>query len=170
MVTPRSRSLPPRAAEQWMRRDHQIDQLQFAAPCSQRFGGPPRAHAAALAPPHGLSISVCVPSRLVRTPLLTGRSPRLRSPPRACAAANLRNVMKQATALATGQGVPHTRYDRWFRKGRPVTLDEDLVKLRAEANVFLLPEDDPGHGWRLDHPIGKMCLFQAFLAEKNRKK
>lgn len=78
--------------------------------------------------------------------------------------------MKQATALATGQGIPHTRYKTWFRKGQPVTLDEDLVKLRVEANTFLLPEDDPGHGWRLDHPIGKMCLFQAHLAERKRRK
>lgn len=83
--------------------------------------------------------------------------------------ANLRNVMKQATALATGQGVPHKRYAaRWFRKGEPVTLDEDMVALRAAANRFLLPEDDPGHGWCLDHPIGKMGIFQAYLHAKGR--
>ena len=45
--------------------------------------------------------------------------------------ANLRNVMKQATALATGAGIPHTRKSNWFRRGEPVTLDEDLVELRA---------------------------------------
>ena len=77
--------------------------------------------------------------------------------------ANLRNVMKQATALATGEGVPHTQRSTWFRRGQPVTLDEDLIALRAAANRFLRPEEDPGHGWRLDHPIGKMCLFQAHL-------
>ena len=80
---------------------------------------------------------------------------------------NLRNVMKQATALATGQGVPHKRYpNRWFRRGGAVTLDEDMVALRAAANRFLLPEDDPGHGWCLDHPIGKMGIFQAYLHAK----
>jgi len=79
--------------------------------------------------------------------------------------ANLRNVMKQATALATGAGVPHTIRANYFRKGQPVTLDEDLVALRIEANRFLRPEDDPGHGWRLDHPIGKMALFQMHLHE-----
>ena len=84
--------------------------------------------------------------------------------------ANLRNVMKQATALATGEGIPHTRKNTMFRKGEPVTLDEDLVELRAAANRFLLPEDDPGHGWRLDHPIGKMGLFQAHLHLKNQGK
>jgi len=79
--------------------------------------------------------------------------------------ANLRNVMKQATALATGAGVPHTIRANYFRKGQPVTLDEDFVALRIEANRFLRPEDDPGHGWRLDHPIGKMALFQMHLHE-----
>jgi hypothetical protein len=77
-------------------------------------------------------------------------------------------VMKQATALATGVGVPHKRYDRWFRKGEPVTLDEDMIALRAAANRFLLPEDDPGHGWCLDHPIGKMGIFQAYLHAKGK--
>lgn len=84
--------------------------------------------------------------------------------------ANLRNVMKQATALATGEGVPHTFTKAWFRKGEPVTLDEDLGELRAAANRFLRPEDDPGHGWRLDHPIGKMGLFQAYLHTKGKGK
>ena len=84
--------------------------------------------------------------------------------------ANLRNVMKQATALATGAGVPHTRkQNHWFRRGEPVTLDEDLVELRAQANRFLRPEDDPGHGWRLDHPIGKMGIFQAYLHTKGQR-
>ena len=55
--------------------------------------------------------------------------------------ANLRNVMKQCTALATGEGVPHTRRSDYFRRGQPVTLDEDLVALRVQANQFLLPED-----------------------------
>ena len=80
--------------------------------------------------------------------------------------ANLRNVMKRVTELATGEGVAHTfRGDR-FRHGEPVTLDEDLIALRAAANRFLLPHDDPGHGWRLDHPIGKMGIFQAHLANR----
>ena len=83
--------------------------------------------------------------------------------------ANLRNVMKQVTALATGEGVPHTfRAGSYFRRGEPVTLDEDLIALRAAANRFLRPEDDPGHGWCLDHPIGKMGIFQAYLHAKGR--
>ena len=49
-----------------------------------------------------------------------------------------------------------------------MSLDEDMVALRAAANRFLRPEDDPGHGWRLDHPIGKMGLFQAYLHAKQQ--
>ena len=74
------------------------------------------------------------------------------------------------TLLATGEGVPHKRYpNRYFRKGEPVKLDEDMTELRAAANRFLLPEDDPGHGWCLDHPIGKMGIFQAYLHAKGKK-
>ena len=62
--------------------------------------------------------------------------------------------------------MPHTRKATFFRRGEPVTLDEDLVALRVAANAFLLPEDDPGHGWRLDHPIGKMAIFQAHAHAK----
>ena len=69
---------------------------------------------------------------------------------------------------ATGQGVAHTRRGDVFRRGQPVSLDEDLVELRAAANRFLRPEDDPGHGWRLDHPIGKMAIFQAHLHAQRR--
>jgi len=77
--------------------------------------------------------------------------------------ANLRSVMRKVEALATGEGVAHTNERDYFRKGQPITLDEDMVALRAEANRFLPPEQDPGHGWRLDHPIGKLAIFQAHL-------
>ena len=85
--------------------------------------------------------------------------------------ANLRSVMRKVTLLATGQGIEHTdgRRER-FRQGQPVGLDEDLHALRAEANEWLRPEDDPGHGWRLDHPIGKMCLFQRHLHALSKSK
>ena len=73
-------------------------------------------------------------------------------------------------ADATGLGAPHTVRNDIFRKGQPVTLDEDLVELRIEANRFLRPEDDPGHGWRLDHPIGKMAIFQAHLAQAQKRR
>ena len=43
--------------------------------------------------------------------------------------------------MFNGEGVPHTRRSDYFRRGQPVTLDEDLVALRVQANQFLLPED-----------------------------
>ena len=52
-------------------------------------------------------------------------------------------------------------YQTWCRPPSPSSCE-----LRAAANRFLLPEDDPGHGWRLDHPIGKMGIFQAACAAK----
>ena len=85
--------------------------------------------------------------------------------------ANLRSVMRVVERLASGQGVDsgglRTRTPT-FRKGQPVSMATDFAALRAEANVWLRPEDDPGHGWRLDHPLGKLALFQAHLLEKQK--
>ena len=70
--------------------------------------------------------------------------------------ANLRNVMKVTTALASGAGTAcHTKHGGAFCKGRPIDMSTDFLALRVEANEWLHPDDDPGHGWRLDHPIGK---------------
>ena len=84
--------------------------------------------------------------------------------------ANLRSVMRVVERLASGQGVDsgglRTRTPT-FRKGQPVSMATDFAALRAEANVWLRPEDDPGHGWRLDHPIGKLALYQAHLAARS---
>jgi hypothetical protein len=77
--------------------------------------------------------------------------------------------MKQARALASGAGVPHTVRADYFRKGAPVDMATDLAVLRADANEWLRPEDDPGHGWRLDHPIGKMQIFQRVLLERGQQ-
>ena len=74
---------------------------------------------------------------------------------------NLRNVMKVTTALASGAGSKcHTKHDGVFCEGRPIDMSTDFHALRIEANEWLHPDDDPGHGWRLDHPIGKLCIFQ----------
>eukprot|EP00310_Coccolithus_braarudii_P022666 CAMPEP_0183343018 /NCGR_PEP_ID=MMETSP0164_2-20130417/9013_1 /TAXON_ID=221442 /ORGANISM="Coccolithus pelagicus ssp braarudi, Strain PLY182g" /LENGTH=379 /DNA_ID=CAMNT_0025513757 /DNA_START=48 /DNA_END=1187 /DNA_ORIENTATION=- len=83
--------------------------------------------------------------------------------------ANLRNVMKQVTALATGAGVSHTKDKAFFRRCNPVKLEEDMGALKVAAANFLRPEDDPGHGWRLTHPIGKLAIFQAYLHAKRSR-
>lgn len=82
--------------------------------------------------------------------------------------ANLRNVMKVVGNLASGAGVVHPLTGARFREGEPVSPSTDFVALRAEANSFLRPEDDAGHGWRLDHPIGKCILFQHHLHASRR--
>ena len=64
---------------------------------------------------------------------------------------NLRNVMKVVTLLASGAGAAcHTKHSGFFCKGRPIDMSSDFVALRTEANEWLHPDDDPGHGWRLD--------------------
>ena len=82
---------------------------------------------------------------------------------------NLRNVMKVAERLASGAGSRcHTKHDGVFCEGRPITMATDFEALRREANAWLHPDDDPGHGWRLDHPIGKCMLFQRHLYEQRQ--
>merc|ERR1712070_1020878 len=80
--------------------------------------------------------------------------------------ANVRSVMKQVTKLASGAGVKHTIRDDYFCEGRPIDMTTDFMALKQEANEFLRPEDDPGHGWLLNHPIGKCIIFQRHLFEQ----
>uniref|UniRef100_A0A7S0ED00 Uncharacterized protein n=1 Tax=Phaeocystis antarctica TaxID=33657 RepID=A0A7S0ED00_9EUKA len=82
---------------------------------------------------------------------------------------NLRNVMKVTTALASGAGTAcHTKHSGAFCKGRPIDMTMNFLALRIEANEWLHRDDDPGNGWRLDHPIGKLYLFQRHLFEKRQ--
>ena len=60
--------------------------------------------------------------------------------------ANVRSVMKQVAKLASGAGVKHTIRDDYFCEGRPIDMTTDFMALKQEANEFLRPEDDPGHG------------------------
>jgi len=75
--------------------------------------------------------------------------------------------MKQATKLVSGEGVPHPRANAVFMEDRPVSLGWDFLTLIDEAQEW---EDengeDYGHGWLLRHPIKKLHLFQAFVANK----
>jgi hypothetical protein len=83
---------------------------------------------------------------------------------------NMRTVMRVVRRLAAGVGVDTgpSNGNRVFLPSAPVDMATDLVALRAEANAFLPPENDPGHGWRLNHPIGKMLLFQRSLLQERR--
>ena len=57
---------------------------------------------------------------------------------------NRRQVIKQATKLASGQGVPHPRADATFRAGRAINLGDDFLEMRAEAQEW---EDENGEDY-----------------------
>ena len=76
-------------------------------------------------------------------------------------------ISTQVTKLVTGVGVD---YHRWpagvvFRKGEPVTLQDDLVQIKEDAKDFEAQHGrDLGNGWLLNHPLEKMILFRDHLA------
>ena len=80
---------------------------------------------------------------------------------------NRKTVIRQITKLVTGVGVD---YHRWpagvvFRKGEPVTLQDDLVQIKEDAKEFEAEHGrDLGNGWLLNHPLQKMILFRDHLA------
>lgn len=81
---------------------------------------------------------------------------------------NTHTVMRAVRQLASGQGIATGWHNanRIFYPSAPVDMATDFVALRAEANTFLPPERDPGHGWKLNHPIGKCMKFQSWLAQQ----
>ena len=76
-------------------------------------------------------------------------------------------ISTQVTKLVTGVGVD---YHHWpagvvFRKGEPVTLQDDLVQIKEDAKDFEAQHGrDLGNGWLLNHPLQKMILFRDHLA------
>ncbi|CAJ1930127.1 unnamed protein product [Cylindrotheca closterium] len=82
---------------------------------------------------------------------------------------NEKNVMRQITKLANGEGVRYTSPQFgwpegcYFMKGEPVTPISDVVELLNEAQKC---EDewgrDHGNGWLLRHPLKKLLMFQQF--------
>ena len=76
-------------------------------------------------------------------------------------------MIRQVTKLVTGVGV---EYHHWpagvvFRKGEPVTLQDDLAQIKEDAKDFEAEHGrDLGNGWLLNHPLQKMILFRDHLA------
>ena len=69
--------------------------------------------------------------------------------------------------LISGRGVVHkNKPGETFRKDAPVTPQEDLEKLRTEANEWLPWNGenrlDKGKGWALNHPISKLIEFKNY--------
>ena len=80
---------------------------------------------------------------------------------------NRKTVIRQVTKLVTGVGVD---YHHWpagvvFRKGEPVTLQDNLAEIKDDAKEFEAEHGrDLGNGWLLNHPLQKMILFRDHLA------
>ena len=83
-----------------------------------------------------------------------------------CSEANVRSVMKQATALYSGKGVFYKWWPeghQWFMEGIRVTPLTDLVQVLLDAKEWENTYGrDKGNGWLLDHPLKKMLIFQQF--------
>jgi len=85
---------------------------------------------------------------------------------------NVRNVMRQARKLASGEGIryesPRYGWEEgcYFQRGVKITPMSDLVELMKEGQEC---EDrwgrDHGNGWLLSHPLKKLLLFQQFILE-----
>ena len=78
--------------------------------------------------------------------------------------ANADKTMDRVRELVSGQGVHLKGYGVAF-EGRAVSIADDLVELKAEAAASFGPRGngrDQG-GWHLNHPIGKLLLFQQVL-------
>jgi len=78
---------------------------------------------------------------------------------------NADTTMKRVEELASGRGVYLHGYGLAF-EGRAVSIADDLVALKDEAaskfGVSRGNGADKG-GWHLNHPLGKLILFQQYL-------
>mmetsp|Transcript_10545 Transcript_10545/g.23367 ORF Transcript_10545/g.23367 Transcript_10545/m.23367 type:complete len:247 (+) Transcript_10545:132-872(+) len=82
---------------------------------------------------------------------------------------NRRNVLRQITKLATGEGIRYESKaygwpdDCYFIKGTKVGPTDDILKL---MDIGRECEDewgrDHGNGWLLSHPLKKLYMFQQY--------
>jgi len=83
---------------------------------------------------------------------------------------NRRQVMKQATKLVSGEGVPHPRSSAVFMAGTAVKLGADFLELISMAVQWEKKYgEDYGHGWLLRHPLKKLHLYQAYVSRGGKK-
>jgi hypothetical protein len=89
---------------------------------------------------------------------------------------NRTKSVRVAQKLVSGGGVTNkNRPGKAFREGRPISLNEDLLAVRAEANEWLPRSEtaavrDGGNGWAIDHAIGKLVAYKDHLLGKPIKK
>ena len=86
--------------------------------------------------------------------------------------ANARTVIRQVKLMVSGAGVGYHHWpsDIFWRKGQPVTLEEDFDVLKEEA--IQMENDygrDLGNGWLLNHPLQKLQNFQNYQYAKQNQ-
>ncbi|OEU06027.1 hypothetical protein FRACYDRAFT_231246 [Fragilariopsis cylindrus CCMP1102] len=83
---------------------------------------------------------------------------------------NVKNVMKQARKLASGDGIRYgSKNYGWpencyFKKNIKITPLSDFIKLMNEGQEYENKYGrDRSNGWLLRHPLKKLLLFQHFI-------
>ncbi|MDA9633377.1 hypothetical protein N9S81_00395 [bacterium] len=81
---------------------------------------------------------------------------------------NRKQCVRVVKKLVSGEGVTHkAKPGEAFCKGRCITLEDDLEKLRLEGKAWLpYQKNDPncldhGHGWALNHCIARLRDYQV---------
>ena len=98
---------------------------------------------------------------------------------------NQRTVMEVVGKLARGDGITHGRARGTFYARGPgpahanssLAMDMDFHALREAAKLWLPPRPrqgvgdrfDQSRGWTIDHPIGRLILFQRHKLEELRE-
>lgn len=84
---------------------------------------------------------------------------------------NRKSVVRRVLKLVTGAGVHYgsATYgwpeDVIFRKGEPVSLQDELEQIKEDAKDFEATHGrDHGNGWLLNYPLQKMILYRDHLA------
>jgi hypothetical protein len=83
---------------------------------------------------------------------------------------NISRVMEQANLLQLGAGIKAPQWRASFMEGYKVNLTMDFDKMLEDAKDFEEKHGkDKGRGWKLQHPIRKICKFQKFVLDEEEE-
>ena len=85
---------------------------------------------------------------------------------------NARTVIRQVKLMVSGAGVGYHHWpgDVFWRKGKPVTMQEDFDRLKDEAyEMEQTYGRDLGNGWLLNHPLQKLQNFQRYVFARSKE-
>jgi hypothetical protein len=78
--------------------------------------------------------------------------------------------MEQANLLQLGAGIKAPQWRASFMEGYKVDLTMDFDKMLEDAKDFEEKHGkDKGRGWKLQHPIRKICKFQKFVLDEEEE-